>query len=294
MSLQSTASTSCLGGLLQIRMGHRWLRWCVKSILIVSCILPGLDEDERMSISTMQQRYAFSTSSRLPMKLIQLQAVEWAIARDVDIISISWTTTVNHDCLRNAIDNAYSKSIIVIGSTADEGKDGGDIYPAGWPVVLTVSALDAAGRRRGVSQKTVDLLVLGEDVPANGPNYITAKSKENVSGSSVATALASGIASLLLVCTRLANMNPEHWMYFRQRKVLLSLFKLMHNNDNHIKPSLLFRDGFKIKHPKDAWTKIFCHPDNCLSPESAIVEQTIPEIEPSPRSTTFYPAVSVQ
>jgi hypothetical protein len=67
--------------------------------------------------------------------------------------------------------------------------------------------------------------------------------KQNISGSSVATALASGIASLILCIARIANEPPDYAEEFRKRNICLKVFKAMiHEGDQDrvIDPTLLF------------------------------------------------------
>jgi hypothetical protein len=189
-------------------------------------------------------------------------AIDWAIARQVDVISISWTTKSDYRPLREAVARATSKNILIIASTADEGELAHeDVYPARWPLVVTVSALDKDGKRRGQSQKAVDVLARGEDLSVIGPTYIKDKSLEAISGSSVATAVTAGIASLLLVLVRIVNQKQEHWNHFRQPQEMKKLFKL--TSRNHLDPTLLFRDRFRGD--ISAWSHHFRHPEGSWS-----------------------------
>ena len=191
-------------------------------------------------------------------------AIDWAIARDVDIISISWTTKSKHKGLCKAIERAILKNILIIASTADEGNlPDEQVYPARWPSVVTVSALDKNNERRYQSQKAVDILVRGEDLCVMGPTYIKDKSLEAITGSSVATAVTVGIASLMLVLVRIVNRKKELWNHFRCPEEIKSLFKLMHTKGNKIEPTILFRDLFKKG--SNAWGPKFKHPDEIWS-----------------------------
>ncbi|MCJ1394328.1 hypothetical protein MMC18_007206 [Xylographa bjoerkii] len=192
-------------------------------------------------------------------------AIDWAIARHVDIISISWTTKTDHPTLREAIGRATSEDILIVASTADEGELAHEqVYPARYPSVVTVSALDKFNKRRGQSQKAVDILIRGEDLSVIGPTYIKDKSLEAISGSSVATAVTAGIASLMLVLVRIVNLKQELWVHFRRPEEMKKLFELMHTSKNHHDPALLFRDLFKkgkrvwgphFKHPAEKWSE---------------------------------------
>jgi hypothetical protein len=68
------------------------------------------------------------------------------------------------------------------------------------------------------------LIILGEDMPADRPTYAVGPHRR-VQGSSVATALASGIASLLLMVA--AKKGEQSWKKLRSKKNLLDLFAKM-------------------------------------------------------------------
>jgi hypothetical protein len=180
----------------------------------------------------------------------------------VDLISISWTTKLEHPLLHEAIQLATRAKITVICSTADKGQDGEKVWPAHWPETISVSAASEHGARLEKSQKEVDVLMLGKNVSVKGPTYITKGSDDPISGSSVATALTTGVASLMLTFTRYANKNPEHWSYFKDPDKLRDLFKLMHHEGTKrplVDPPILFVD--KLNKSRHLWLTNFMHPD---------------------------------
>lgn len=186
-----------------------------------------------------------------------LQAVEWAIEKKVDIISISWVTTQHNERLREAIKNAVRGSathhpILVFCSTADEGVYSGKIYPADFEGTMRVAATDKYGTIRSASQPRVDILVPGEDIEAEGPSYMGEYVKSTVSGSSVATALASGIASLALLLLRTYNETDARSLkVFSEKEGIMRVFAKMNSEVNGIQLSDLIPND--INQLSGAW-----------------------------------------
>ncbi|KAK1240300.1 hypothetical protein MKX08_007742 [Trichoderma sp. CBMAI-0020] len=120
------------------------------------------------------------------------EAVEWAVACKVDIISMSWTIEEqtprqNLDLydLEAAISAAESNQILMFCAASDQGGNATvNCYPGMWNKCIKIGAATAVGDKYGFS--------------------ITQKS-----GSSIATALASGLAGLLLCCDRLTCTSAE-------------------------------------------------------------------------------------
>lgn len=176
----------------------------------------------------------------------------------MDIISISWTTSTLNEDLRKAIEKATTKhNILVICATADQGTRAGEVYPAHFDSCISVSACDSLGNKAAASHSKVDVLVLGTDVPVQGPSYIKTDFEQDmrglvVSGSSVATAVTTGIVSLLLMFTRYANQEETTWKQFQTKLEIKKLLKDMHDgtaeNPNYIQPSLLFQKGLVDDH----------------------------------------------
>jgi len=164
----------------------------------------------------------------------------------MDIINCSWTTPAVNDNLRNAI-NEVGGSALVFCAGYDEPYYSDETYPASYPTAISVAAATARGRRRVEAPSQVDLLVLGEDIEVTGPQYLRTSAKV-ASGSSVATAFASGLASMLLVYCRIYDQETGMWKQYRRKEVMLQLFKLMQpgwsRNLNYVDPGFLFRNKF--------------------------------------------------
>jgi hypothetical protein len=167
------------------------------------------------------------------------------VDQKVDVISISWITRRKSAELNKAIRHAARKKVLVFCSTADTGVNYGKVWPADSPSSISVSASDTYGRPRPQSREKADLLVSGEDVIAEGPAYIKKYTKGPVSGSSVATALAAGMASLALTLARLANSDEKHWRKFQDKAMMLKVFDLMRDKkQKSLQPGRLFKAAF--------------------------------------------------
>jgi subtilisin family serine protease len=205
--------------------------------------------------------YTFSLSAQELTRFYIYQAVDWAVSLGVDVLSISWTSRVLSANLQKAIEKALSRDILIICSTADEGRDPGKIYPARIDHnVITVSACDQNGDRRGTSQAKVDVLILGQDVPVKGPKYIrrfthssgppdlsgTQPGFSVASGSSVATAVTVGVTSFLLELYRYANANANQDLRHRfqnKSKVLDQFEKMRKEGEAFVSPDHFLVDG---------------------------------------------------
>jgi hypothetical protein len=120
--------------------------------------------------------------------------------------------------------------LLVFASKSDD-VFAGSVYPADYENVISVGAATSRGRVGSESNKSADLIVLGENMPAAHPAYAV-DVKELVSGSSVATALATGIASLLLMVARRQEMGAVRalegrWEAFKERRKMLEAFARM-------------------------------------------------------------------
>lgn len=133
--------------------------------------------------------------------------MKWAVyEQHVDIISMSLILKETREMLREIVNHA-ALSAVVICSTADEGNNNPEIFPAKYPATVSIAPCNHQGKPTSWSTvKGAKWLLQGENMaPSNTTSSSYISSQEAVSGSSVATAVASGLASLILACHRLAN-----------------------------------------------------------------------------------------
>ncbi|KAL4923524.1 S8 family peptidase [Aspergillus undulatus] len=178
------------------------------------------------------------------------KAILWAVEQQVDIISMSWVTKSSETELKNAVEEAAAKSstsnrrpTLMFCSTADEGAFAGDVYPVDYTdFVVSVTATDTWGGLTSKSdrQKPVDIRIPGEDLEASAPLYL-GNVPTSVSGSSVATALAAGIASLALLLLRTYNNVDEKDMWpFYTRVGIMRVFNRMNADKGALQIQNLF------------------------------------------------------
>ncbi|KAE9376015.1 subtilisin-like protein [Stipitochalara longipes BDJ] len=155
------------------------------------------------------------------------KAILDAIADDVDVISMSFTLEGGDKdiALWEAVKNENSKGIVMVCSTADEGENNSDVWPARYDETISIAACSSTGKAAAMSNTTkAEFFFQGEDIiyesPFLGVSYRDALESRSISdpgslppsierifGSSVATAIAAGVASLFLACCRLDGLD---------------------------------------------------------------------------------------
>ncbi|KAM3562177.1 hypothetical protein MY1884_001991 [Beauveria asiatica] len=147
---------------------------------------------------------------------LSLQAIEWALREEVDIISMSFAMSDSDDAMEKMVRAASNRGIVMTCSTHDEGSRVNQAWPAACrnfdhsdESIIVLAACDKYGKLlREADTKKLDFKILGEHVPAGVVPFV--RSEENITGSSVATALAAGLSSLILTCDRLAHPGKEY------------------------------------------------------------------------------------
>ncbi|QYT03731.1 Peptidase_S8 domain-containing protein [Trichoderma simmonsii] len=139
------------------------------------------------------------------------RAIEWAISRNVDIISMSFAISEKTDELELACNTAAAAGIVLLCSTHDEGLGVSTTYPASFHNAITITACDDYGKvlRPGPADDTgsFQYKVQGQSVAAGVIPFLD--SDDYISGSSVATAITAGLSSLILSCDRIAKNEPK-------------------------------------------------------------------------------------
>ncbi|NIO10875.1 MAG: S8 family serine peptidase, partial [Deltaproteobacteria bacterium] len=74
-----------------------------------------------------------------------LEALDWAIAHDMDVVNMSLGTDSNIASFHEAVQGVYQAGIILVAAGGNDGPGSNTIdYPAAYPEVIAVSAIDAA------------------------------------------------------------------------------------------------------------------------------------------------------
>jgi hypothetical protein len=158
---------------------------------------------------------------------------------------MSWTikrtqqNTMDIDGLRKVLLEAQTKGIILFCSLSDEGA-GGNGYPADYDIATRIGAATAAGKEWSwVEGHDAHFLFPGEGVE------IDVRTREIASGSSIATALAAGLAALILHCVDIAE--PDQRRNLQQQHVMKKAFQsLCKTGNNYLKVWEVFK-SFKDK-----------------------------------------------
>lgn len=149
---------------------------------------------------------------RLPDLLLPMQAIKWALEKKVDIISMSiaMLDPGRDNVLEKMVNTVKNTGVIIVCSTHDEGTRTPKAYPASQigGQVIVITACDEHGRLlRDHDQNKFNYKLQGQNVAAGVIPFV--ESSDYISGSSVSTALAAGLSSLILTCDRLARLREK-------------------------------------------------------------------------------------
>lgn len=130
-----------------------------------------------------------------------IDAINYAVSKNVDIISMSLGGPKDTKELHDAIINAISKNILVVCAAGNRGDNGNSAtdefdYPGSYDEVVAVGAIDKnkSVARFSNSNKFVDLVAPGVGILSTYKN----KSYATLSGTSMATPHVSGALALLI------------------------------------------------------------------------------------------------
>ena len=127
------------------------------------------------------------------------RAIRFAIEKRVDIINLSVGGNSENDSLTKVIRLALQSNIAVVCSAGDYGKEGA-IFPAKLNECLSVAAIDNNGLPYEKSNfgENIDLYCPGVEIETARFDYMGKITYTKKSGSSIATAVATGIVALYM------------------------------------------------------------------------------------------------
>ncbi|KAK0610002.1 hypothetical protein B0T17DRAFT_658553 [Bombardia bombarda] len=148
-------------------------------------------------------------------------AVDAAVDKKVDVISMSWTVKMTNEnkegiaSLRSAVLRALDQGILIFCAAGDTGAiiDSEFPYSIDTTRIFRIGAAMADGRMWGPTGSPLNLsfILPGHNIVSRNPHREAAMPGgfEENTGSSVATALAAGLAALVLHCIRLGAIFTE-------------------------------------------------------------------------------------
>ncbi len=136
---------------------------------------------------------ALDENLKSPLSRI-VEGIYWGIENDMDIINMSFGTSIDTDVLHEAVKAAADAGIILIAAAGNTEHQEVN-YPAAYNEVMAVGSINAEGELAELTSTgtQLELLAPGEQVYTTGLFYGTI----GVSGTSIATAQVTGTAALL-------------------------------------------------------------------------------------------------
>ena len=160
----------------------------------------------------------------------------------VDIICISWTgpeqmSREDQADLEAMIQKA-SLNRLIFCATGDKGRAATELFPAGFAETFSISNCSIVGTHPEHTEiDNTQFLISAQDLAVKVPTYIKRDGEDTVGGSSAATAVAAGLASLVLSLVRFAysgSKSPQQVserekqvMHFKSRSIMARVFKYM-------------------------------------------------------------------
>lgn len=131
------------------------------------------------------------------------------MSEEADVICISWTCAGDVDDndfgnLETKIQEASRNSLIFC-ATGDKGPAAKESYPAGFKTTFKICSCSISGQpSHNAEVDNTEFYVPAEKIDVSIPKYLNLGDSEVADGSSAATALAAGLATLILSLARFA------------------------------------------------------------------------------------------
>lgn len=123
-----------------------------------------------------------------------IKGIKWTIENKMDIIVMSFTSSIADPLILKEVNKAYEQGILLIASSGNSGKE--VQYPAKFSSVISVGSVDKNNKAASFSNRGSDL-----DIVAPGVGIRTLSNNKNeyfiVEGTSISTAEVAGVAASL-------------------------------------------------------------------------------------------------
>ncbi|KAF5662747.1 intracellular serine protease [Fusarium heterosporum] len=188
-------------------------------------------------------------------KAINYAVEEWG----VDIISMSFGIREYHELMSLAISNALNKRTLLFAAASNDGANLARAFPAKYPSVFCIHSTDGNGNPSAfnptASETDVNFSLLGESVSSHWPAGLNGhnQSVNVMSGTSVATPIAAGLAASILSFVRqqdqeTARESESLGPWLKRDNSMDAVFKSMVRQRrgagyDYITPHVLFDSG---------------------------------------------------
>jgi subtilisin family serine protease len=125
-----------------------------------------------------------------------LAAIDLAATNGARVLNMSFVCRRPDGHLQELLRTVASRGVILVASAGNDGPKAAPVYPAAYPEVIAVTAVDEADRRYEHANRGRYIAIAAPGVDILAP--VEGGRHELVSGTSFATAYVSGIAALLL------------------------------------------------------------------------------------------------
>lgn len=152
-----------------------------------------------LSIRVQQQEGTSGQTNAQRRKTLMdiARGIRYAIAEHAKVINVSIQVSASYPALRAAVEFALRRGAVVVAAAGNDSPGGGQgpFYPASYPGVLSVNAVDQYGQLGGfdVSRTPVSVTAPGVNVASDYPGGFDPSNN----GTSFATAFVSGEAALV-------------------------------------------------------------------------------------------------